>query len=376
MSQWLSGVRVLDFSRLLPGPFATLLFADMGADVIKIEDTLGGDYARYYPPMVDESSAFFESVNRNKRSMTLNLKSEQGKEVARRLASTADVVVESFRPGVMANLGVGFEDLRAVNPDIIYCSISGYGQSGPMRDRAGHDMNYMALAGLMGQNGTDAHLTVPGFQVADLAGGALYAALGVTSALFHRERTGDGAFIDISMTEGALSLAIPLMAMHAAKGETRAGKGMLTGGIAAYNLYETKDGRYLSVGSLEPKFWAGFVDAIGAPELIGSGHTNGDDEAQHAVAALMRQRPLAEWMAVFSNLDVCVEPVLNLDEILESELHRAREVFFSLRGVTQVRTPVSPRQEHRAAPKLGEHTEAILSELGMDFTGLRESGAV
>ncbi len=376
MTQWLDGVRVLDFSRLLPGPFATLLFADMGAEVIKIEDTAGGDYARYYPPMVDESSAFFESVNRNKRSMTLNLKSDEGKEIARKLAESADVVLESFRPGVMAKLGVGYEDLRAINPDIIYCSISGYGQTGPMSDRAGHDMNYMAHAGLLGQNGAGARLTVPGFQVADLAGGALYAALGVTSALFHRERTGEGAFIDISMTEGALSLAIPLMAMHSAKGETRPGQGMLTGGIAAYNLYETKDGRFLSVGSLEPKFWAGFVAAIGAPELLGSGHTEGDVDAQKQVSALMRQRSLADWMTVFSKLDVCVEPVLNLDEVLESELHRAREVFFSLNGVAQIRTPVTPIQAHRAAPRLGEHTEELVLGLGMDFKALRESGAI
>ena len=246
---------------LVPGPFCTLLLADMAADVIKVEDTRGGDYARYYPPMVGDFGAFFASVNRNKRSITLNLKSAEGVEIARKLAAESDVVIESFRPGVMANLGVGYDDLKAVNPSLVYCSISGYGQTGPFAKRAGHDLNYMAHAGLLDQNGATSP-NVPGFQLADIAGGALYAALGITSALFRRERTGVGAHLDISMTEGALSLAIPALATISAGGEAPRGQGMLTGGIAAYNVYETRDERYLAVGSLEPKFWAGFVQAI------------------------------------------------------------------------------------------------------------------
>ena len=368
----LEGVRVLDFTRLLPGPFATLLLADMGADVIKIEDTARGDYARYYPPMAGESSAFFESVNRNKRSITLNLKSPDGVNVARRLAATADVVIESFRPGVMEKLGIGPETLRGEFPRLVYCSISGYGQTGAMADRAGHDLNYMAHAGLLGQNG--AFPTVPGYQVADLAGGALYAALGITSALYHRERTGVGATLDISMTEGALSLALPLLAMHSAGGTTTPAGGMLTGGIAAYNVYKTKDGRALAVGSLEPKFWAGFLAEIGVPELIADGH--GSPEAIHKVSEVIARYDLDVWLARFDRIDVCVEGVKSLDEVLESELHRSREVFFQLSGVTQGRTPLTPPRKHIGAPALGEHTQAVMEELGLDFASLRAANAV
>ncbi|MEZ4462585.1 MAG: CoA transferase [bacterium] len=368
----LEGVRVLDFTRLLPGPFATLLLADMGADVIKIEDTGGGDYARYYPPMVGESSAFFESVNRNKRSITINLKSPDGVNLARKLAATADVIIESFRPGVMEKLGIGPVRLREEFPRLIYCSISGYGQTGTMADRAGHDINYMAHAGLLGQNGE--FPTVPGFQVADLAGGALYAALGITSALYQRERKGVGAFLDISMTEGALSLALPLLAMHSAGGQTIPGGGMLTGGIAAYNVYQTKDGRALAVGSLEPKFWAGFLAEIGAPELIADGH--GSPQAIARIAAIVSEHALEDWLARFGQVDVCVEGVKSLDEVLDSELHRSREVFFELSGVTQGRTPLTPLRQHTGAPALGEHTQTVVEELGLDFAGLRAANAI
>lgn len=363
MSLMLEGLRVVDFSRLLPGPFASLLLADMGAEVIKVEDDAGGDYARYYPPMVGESSAFFESVNRNKKSVTVNLKDPAGRAAIHKLLATADVVLESFRPGVMDQLGVGYEHVRALKSDIVYCSISGYGQTGPFRTRAGHDMNYMAHAGMLIQTGTTP--AVPGFQLADIAGGALYAALGITSALFRRERTGQGAVLDISMTEGALSFGLPMFAIHAAGGATDAGGAMLSGGIAAYNLYETADGRWLSVGSLEPKFWMGFLEAIDAAHLVGEGHTP-QSSARQAVADILRTRTLEAWVEVFRGRDVCVEPVLNLDEVLQSSLHEARKVFFTLSGVQQARTPVTPERDHSPAPALGQHNAEIFGELGLD----------
>lgn len=379
---WLEGIRILDFSRLLPGPFCTLLLADMGADVIKIEDVRGGDYARYYPPMVDDVGVFFASLNRNKRSMTLNLKSEEGVAIARRLAAEADVVIESFRPGVMDRLGVGYEALKNVNPALIYCAITGYGQDGPFRDRAGHDMNYMAHAGLLDQNGEPEAPTVPGFQLADIAGGALFAAVGISSALFHRERSGEGAFIDISMTEGSLAFATPMLAAAAAGESVERSRGMLTGGIPAYNVYRTLDDRFLAVGSLEPKFWMGFVQAIGAPELVGEGHGSGEEAqtVQEKVQELIRQKTFEEWMSVFGSIDVCVEGVLTMQEVLESELHQVRERFFQLSGIHHTRTPLTPiDRQNQPPPELGEHTTEILQDAGFgadDIERFAEGGAI
>jgi alpha-methylacyl-CoA racemase len=380
---WLEGLEVLDLSRLLPGPFCSLLLADMGADVLKIEEPRGGDYARWYPPFIGDVGAFFGAINRNKRSMTLNLKEPAGKDVLLRLAEKADVLIESFRPGVMDRLGLGYETLKALNPRLVYCSISGYGADGPLRERAGHDLNYMARCGLLDLNGRkDEDPVVAGFQVADVAGGALYAALGIVSALFKRERTGKGAFIDISMTEGALSLALPSMAIRAGGEAVGRGEGMLGGGVPAYDVYETADARYLAVAALEPKFWQGFVEVIGAPELATDGLLNGDagHRARHRVAQILATRSREEWEQIFARVDVCVEGVKTLDEVLVDELFEARQVFFELQGIVQARTPVTPRQRHNVpAPELGADTEAVLESLGFDsqqIDSLRSMGVI
>jgi alpha-methylacyl-CoA racemase len=380
---WLSDLKVLDFSRLLPGPFCTLLLADMGADVLKIESPSGGDYARYYPPMTGEYGAFFAGLNRNKRSMTLDLKSERGVEIVERLIAEADVLVESFRPGVMERLGLGYEEVASQNEGLIYCSISGYGQTGPMSERAGHDLNYVARAGLLEQNGAAGQEpVVPGFQVADIAGGALYAALGILGALNGRHASGEGAHIDISMTEGAMSLHLPLQSSLAAGQPQPRGQGMLTGGLPCYSVYETKDGQFLAVGPLEPKFWMGFVQAIGAPELAGDGMATGEqgEQTRQAVAEILGEKTLEQWLRVFEAVDVCVEPVRSPGEVLEDELFAAREMFFELAGAHQTRTPLTPKgREHTPAPGLGEHTDVILSELGYDSDErdhLREDGVV
>lgn len=365
---WLSDLKVVDLSRLLPGPFCTLLLADMGADVLKVESPGGGDYARYYPPMAGEYGAFFAGVNRNKRSVTLNLKDEQGVEVLQKLVAEADVLVESFRPGVMDRLGVGYETLKEINPGLIFCSISGYGQTGPMRERAGHDLNYMARAGLLEQNGRAGEApVVPGFQLADIAGGALYAALGILGALHGRDRTGQGSHVDVSMTEGALSFHMPLHSSLAAGQDQQRGQGMLTGGLPSYNVYETADGEYLAVGALEPKFWMGFTQAIGMPELAGDGMTAGEAGrgVREKVAKVLLEKTLDEWLEVFEAVDVCVEPVRSPAEALEDELFEARRMFFKLAGVQHTRTPLTPTErEHTPAPGLGEHTDEVLASLG------------
>ncbi|MBA2663742.1 MAG: CoA transferase [Bradymonadaceae bacterium] len=383
LGQPLEGIKVLDLSRLLPGPFCTLLLADMGADVLKIEDPSGGDYARYYPPFVDEMGVFFASINRNKRSLTLNLKDARGVEVLERLVLEADVVIESFRPGVMERLGVGHERLRALNPRLIFCAISGYGADGPLSLRAGHDLNFLARSGVLEQTGLPgAKPVVPGFQLADLAGGALYAGLGIVSALFRRERSGQGCFLDISMTDGALSFHLPLQATLAAGEQAGRGQGMLTGGVASYGVYACADGGYLAVGALEPKFWIGFVTAIGAPELAGDGLMTGElgETTRTQVANILKQRDRDAWMEIFASLDLCIEPVLSPAEAFEDELFRARKSFFELCGVRHMRTPLTPHaMEHRRPPLLGEHTHEVLETLGFDAPAigqLRAEGVV
>lgn len=380
---FLEGVRVIDLTRLLPGPFATMLLADMGADVIKVESPGIGDYARHYPPTVGESGAFFQSVNRNKRFVTMNLKMEAGRDLLKRLLKDADVLLESFRPGVMTRLGLDIEKLRQEFPGLVICSISGYGQSGPKRSAAGHDANYLALSGVLSQNGQKNQTPhLPGFQLADIAGGALYAALGITSALFRRERTGQGAWLDISMTEGALSFMIPAIA-RAQAGEPEArGDGMLSGGLPCYRVYSTSDDRYLAVGALEPKFWDPFVQAIGAPELQGRGLMSGEDgeEIGSRVQEILSARPLEHWVTLFNELDICVEPVLEFEELLESELHRARDVFFDLQGVTHVRTPLTAGNvEHRGASAQGADNDEVFRASGVtdeELASLKDNGVI
>lgn len=388
--QPLDGIRVLDLSRLLPGPFCSLLLADMGADVIKVEGPPGGDYARWYPPLVGEYGAFFASINRNKRSIALDLKNPDAARLLLRLVERCDVVLESFRPGVAERLGVGYEACTRVNPAIVYCAVTGFGQDGPLARRAGHDLGYLALSGPLEQTGTaDGPPVIPGFQLADIAGGALYAATAICSALFQAARTAQGAYLDIAMTEGALSLHLPLHGMLAAGSPPRRGHDMLTGGLPCYRLYTTADQRQLAVAALEPKFWAAFVAAIGLPELAADGLASGPD-AQRVIAtvqARLAQRPLADWTALLSQIDCCVEPVLTPAEVVEHPQHRARGVFFDIEGpdgqpVPQTATPLTPqagREIMRPAPRMGEHTREVLLELGLaseEIDHLAESGAV
>lgn len=374
--QFLEGVRVLDLTRLLPGPFATLLLADMGAEVVKVEDPMKGDYARYYPPLNGTNSAYFESLNRNKRGVTLNLKTDDGVELFERLVADADVLVESFRPGVLARLGLDPQRLRREHSELIICSITGYGQTGPKKDAAGHDANYLALSGLLERNGRSGQPPhVPGFQLADLGGGALYSALGIAAALFRRERTGEGTHLDLSMTEGALSFLTTAIARSCAGDVDERGDGMLTGGLPSYRVYPTADERYLAVAALETKFWDPFVEAIGCSHLTGKGMLGGE-EGEKVVAELseiIAAEPLEHWKEVLDELDVCVEPVLELEEVMEQQLFQAREVFFQLQGLTHVRTPLTPRdRQHSPAPAQGEHNEEVFGELGVDGAELQQ----
>ncbi len=370
----LQGLRVLDLSRLLPGPFLTMILADMGADVVKVEDPNLGDYMRAVPPVKGGVGGRYLAVNRGKRSMVLDLKQAAGRDALLAMVEKADVVVESFRPGVMAKLGLSYEVLAARNPKIVMCSISGYGQTGPYSHRAGHDLDYIALAGVLAMTGT-AHAgpQMPGVQIADLAGGALWSATAILGALVGRHRTGKGAHLDISMTEGALALVTPELGNLDCGARPTRGVEMLNGGLACYGVYRTKDERYLAVGALEPKFWLALNAAIGRPpvaaELIGSPADQARIRGE--LADIFMQQTAAEWHAVLAPHDCCVEIVTELEELPTHPLHAAREVFFEIDGgpgigsILQVRTPVGKPAKASPPPKHGQHTAEVLAEYGV-----------
>jgi len=367
----LHGVRVLDLTRLLPGPVCTQHLADLGADVIKVEDTGAGDYA---PP------ALRALVNRNKRGLQLDLKQPEGAEAFLLLARSADVVVEGFRPGAMARLGLGYDAVASVNPRIVYCSVTGYGQSGPYRDRPGHDLNYCGHAGVADQIGVDADtLALSNVPIADLMGGALTAAMGILAALFDAARSGRGRHVDIAMADGALAHAVMPLATLAARGNTRrAGADTLTGGLACYALYRTADARFLAVGALERKFWDTLCDVIERADLKPlhrAGDTGTEARVRAELAAIFGALPLSHWEARFERADCCVSPVHTLEEALADPHFRARgmvvdSVHPGLGALTQVASPVKMSRHgfelRRHAPRPGEHTVELLREAGCD----------
>jgi alpha-methylacyl-CoA racemase len=399
MSLPLEGIRVLDLSRLLPGGFCSLLLADFGADVLKVEDTGMGDYIRWSPPYVegaDDSakSALFLALNRNKRSIRLDLKNPSGREALLRLVREYDVVLESFRPGVLDRLGVGYERMREVNPGIVYCAISGYGQTGPRREAAGHDMNYLGLVGLLGLTGQEGGEPVQAAgQIADLGGGALMAAFGIMAALRERDGapavpvrdgspgrpaqpgSGEGQVVDVSMADGALSWLAMVAGAHFADGTVpHRGDLPLAGSLICYRPYECADG-WVTLGALEPKFWQAWCRGVGREDLIERQFERPGSEAHGEVQAIFRARPRAEWEEFARTHDCCLEPVLDLDEALASELVRAREMVVEIdqpgaaAPVRQLGIPVklerTPGSHARLpGPALGEHTEEALRAAG------------
>jgi alpha-methylacyl-CoA racemase len=391
----LEGVRVLDLSRLLPGGFCSLLLADFGADVVKVEDTGMGDYVRWAAPYyegADDSakSALFLALNRGKRSIRLNLKSDGGREVLLSAVREADVVLESFRPGVLDRLGVGYDAMRAVNPAIIYCAITGYGQGGPHRDRSGHDMNYLGLVGLLGLTGEAGGPPVQSAgQIADLGGGALMAAFGILAALRERDRSGEGQIVDVSMADGALSWLAMVAARYLAEDVVpRRGALELAGGLVCYRPYACADG-WVTLGALEPKFWQAWCRGVGREDLVAEQFAGPGSEAHREVEAIFAARTREQWRAFASEHDCCLEPVLDLDEALESDLSRARQMVVELdqpgamRPVRLLGVPVklsrTPGDANRApGPALGEHTREVLVALGYgdeEIAALLESGA-
>jgi alpha-methylacyl-CoA racemase len=401
----LQGIRVLDLSRLLPGGFCSLLLADFGADVLKVEDMGMGDYIRWSPPYYEGAhesarSALFLSLNRNKRSIRLDLKNEQGREALLRLVREYDVVLESFRPGVLDRLGVGYERMREENPGLVYCAISGYGQDGPKRDASGHDMNYLGLIGLLGLTGEHGGAPVQAAgQIADLGGGALMAAFGILAALRERDGagpgsdspgSGEGQLVDVSMADGALSwLAMVAASYFAEDTVPHRGELPLAGSLICYRPYECADG-WVTLGALEPKFWQGFCRGVEREDLIAAQFERPGSAAHEQVKEIFKARTREEWEAFARKNDCCLEPVLELDEALSSELVAARNMVVELdqpgaqRPVRQLGVPVkltrTPGDHARLpGPALGEHTEEVLLAAGYspaEVAELLDSGAV
>src|SRR3984893_3486585 len=345
MSLPLEGIRVLDLTRLLPGGFCSLLLADFGAEVVKVEDTGMGDYIRWSPPYYDGAhesarSALFLALNRNKRSIRLDLKHERGREVLLRLLRAYDVVLESFRPGVLERLGVGYERMREANPGLVYCAISGYGQDSPKRDASGHDINYLGLIGLLGLTGERGGQPVQAAgQIADLGGGALMAAFGILAALRERDGggaesvskgSGEGQLVDVSMADGALSWLAMVAGAYFADGTVpRRGDLPLAGSLICSRPYECADG-WVTLGALEPKFWQAFCKGVGREELIAAQFEHPGSAAHTEVKGILAARTRAEWEAFAQAHDCCLEPLLELDEALSSELVREREMVVEI----------------------------------------------
>ncbi len=383
----LAGLRVLDLTRLLPGPVATQHLADLGADVVKIEDTGEGDYARSMGARPGETSTFFRLVNRNKRALRLDLKQAEGVAVFRRLTLSADVVVEGFRPGVMDKLGIDYERLAELNPRLVFCSISGYGQDGPYALRAGHDINYIGYAGVLDQIGTaDGPPAVPNFQIGDLLGGALTPLVGLLASVIDARATGRGRRVDVAMTDAVFAHAVfPLAGLLARLKPPPRGADLLSGGVPCYGVYATADGRHLAVGALEKKFWELLCDKLGRPDLKPFHLAFGaqGEQAKRELAAVFASQPQSHWVGIFDHVDCCVTPVLTVAEALDNEQLQARRMVVEAEGMPHLAPPWKLSDYafaiERSAPAPGQHSEEILREAGYaaeEIASLRKQGII
>lgn len=368
----LDGIKVVDMSRLLPGPYCSMILADHGAQVTAVEDR------RF---MAD--GLFFNAINRNKRHMTLNLKTDAGRDILFKLVADADVFLEGFRPGVVERLGIAYDDLRRINPGIVYCAITGYGQDGPFRDRVGHDVNYLGTAGVLDLIGeAERAPSIPGVQIADIAAGGMNAAIGILLALLARHRTGTGQYIDISMTDGMVAFLPAVLFFQQLTGQApRRGDGLLSHRYACYNTYETADGRFLSIGAVEQRFWNRLCDLLGVPEYAPLQYDEGRREEIVAfLRRTFRQKPLEAWEALLGGHDICWGRVQTLEEVLADPLFRAREMVVDLPGADGRPTPAlgvpvklsaTPGAIRTAPVGFGDSTHEILRELGFSDEQIR-----
>ena len=386
----LDGLKVLDFTTLLPGPYATLMLADMGAEVIKISSAGRYDLVMDMEPHIEGTniSACQAWLNRNKKTMFLNLKTDEAKTIVKELVQEYDIVIEQFRPGVMDRLGLGYEDLKAVNPGVIYCALTGYGQTGPLREAAGHDINYLSRSGLISHSGrTVGGPSLMNFQIADIAVGSLNSVIGILAAVNYRHMTGKGQFVDVAMLDGCVPFNSLDGAGFLVSGDLPQREGQLLNGGSAYDYYETKDGEYMSVGSLEPKFWEAFCKGIGREGLISGTVMPDNIQAIKAeIRSIFKSKTKAEWMETFADVDACVQPVLNLEEaLLEDEQIIAREMVVDVdlplhdglkvkQMATSIKLSECPCEYKFAGYPLGYHTQEIIEKLGYNYKKLEKKG--
>jgi crotonobetainyl-CoA:carnitine CoA-transferase CaiB-like acyl-CoA transferase len=369
----LSDINVIDLSRLLPGPYCSMILADHGARVIAVESK-----------QFLADGLFFDTINRNKQHMSLNLKSEKGKQIFLRLIQKADVMLEGFRPGVVDRLGVDYESVQKVNPKIIYCSITGYGQDGPFRDRVGHDVNYLSYAGVLNLIGEpDRPPSIPGIPIADIAAGGMNAAIGILLALFAREKTGRGQYIDISMTDGMVGfLPLALFFQQLTGQDPRRADALLSHRYACYNTYETADGRFLSIGAVENRFWKALCEHFGVPHYAALQYDDGHrDEILNFMRVTFKRQTLDEWDAELADLEICWGRVQTFSEMLADPLFREREMILELKGRTgekkaaigvPVKLSETPGSVRSAAVDFGASTTSILRELGYSEKEIEE----
>ena len=384
----MAGTTILDLTRLLPGGYCTLLLADLGADIIKVEQPGRGDYIRWTPPLVEGESAAHLALNRGKRSVTLNLKHPEGVSLLQRLATTADVLVESFRPGVMDRLGVGYETLSEGNPRLVYCAITGYGQDGPYRDLVGHDINYLGYGGVLSMTGPPGGPPVmPGVQVGDLGGGAMLGAIGILAARLDRTASGRGRFIDTSMLDGVVSWLSIHAGEYLATGRVpEPGTAALTGGYACYRVYRAGDGRYLTVGALEPQFWEALCGRLGCLEFVPDQYAAPQRQGEMArrLEEIFATRPRDEWVDEFRDVPACLGPVNDLGEALDDPQVRYRGMAAEVDGRAVGPGPALKMSglsggALRPAPKLGEHSDEVFESAGIsaeEREALRAQGVI
>lgn len=382
----LEGIKVLDLSRYLPGPLCSQILADFGAEVIKVEDPRGGDLGRKLTPLIGDESARFYTVNRNKKSITLDLKNEQGQDIFKRLTSNSDIVIDQFRPGVMDKMGLGYSELKKVNDKIIYCALTGYGWSGPLRDAAGHDLNYLSLAGVTGLTGTrDGNPAMSGVQIADIAGGTLYAVIAILLALMSRTSSGQGQLCDVAMLDGTISLLAYTLGEWSGWGRLpERGDDVLTGGYACYSIYKTADHKFVSLGAVEDKFWQKFCVKLGREEYI---KVQWEKKLQPGMIAdiqnLMLGKTQAEWVKFFAQSDICFTPVLTLEEMAEHPQVIARNMILQLENVrgsgrkvvlggVPIKLSETPGEAKLNFPALGEHNEEIFLAAGYSLQEIEE----